>query len=651
MSSQEGDDLASEEDTSSILHNTLMSSHQRSTSVPLLKSPTVPRPIAQHSLSTPTPEKPADLTSSCTLPTITVTLPSRTSLAVSEQDSGRERTLSELFEGLFILSSGGKTASTVSLSTVNERLDVPEIASEQEEDDFDATDLISPGDSSFEACGELLEPPTLSLPPLRRRSSAPSSMYEPPVSPPIMVLPTLVVTPPLSPEEDVPRVLHTKRSSSALPLMVAHVDHTIVIPSAPCSPIHEGVSPIQEETQDDVEVEEHAIYISNDDFGVSMISDDQWTLRAESIVTETARDELPQNRLPRYSQLQHSPSQLAYHQSGDTVVNEQSEPQTSLSSAKAILKSDLFTPPKTPEPVFNPPPRLTSLELPPARRLRSLLRADIASDGRASQQWDREKVTQDVRQVVQRLRWDKAQKAWQLVREAEHLPPAHGRINSVSQTSSPHRPIPLSPTFPTRTVMLPPGKMEWALVDSATPSNTGPGLVFRLCIAWRVTPEHNAVRHPFGAQEELKVFVLGRNSEDFYQLYEGLMGRFMLEPRRHPWAQPHEIGPKAAGSIEPMELPVEEEEDLDFTSEGARWEAVREIVRRKVDTLDAWTQGFMNLKHTNMAHVLESDFVRGWMAPRREGDCERSVDKWRKDGHGEIGRDSEGIANVLERLW
>ncbi|KIM24543.1 hypothetical protein M408DRAFT_331757 [Serendipita vermifera MAFF 305830] len=661
--SSEEDDLILEEDESVLSPRDTpqeeeMPPHQRSASSPLLRSSSFSRPSPRHSQSAPLPEKSMPLGPATDLPTITVTLPPRSNVDAPKEEYGRERTLSELFDGLFILSSGGKTVSTVSLSTINEQMDVPRISSEQEEEDFDNTDLISQESSSFETSGELVESPNVPLTLLRRTSSAPSLTYLRPVSP------TLEVTPPQSPEEENTGMLRARQSSSALPLILgfnggaAYADRTIAIPTSPCSPIHEGVSPVYEEAQsEDEEYEEHAIYICNDDnLHSSLISDDQWTLRAESIATETAAEELLANRLPRYSQLLHSPSQVdsptEYSPVSPLVVDDRFKSQMHLADVKAASDLGLFTPPKSPSLVFNPPPRLASLALPPARPLRSLLRSDIAADDRTSQQWDREKVTQDIRQVVQRLRWDKAQKTWQLVREAEHTPPTRGRISNVAEAPLP-RNTSISSIAPlaTRATMLPPGKMEWGLVDSAAPSNTGhPGLLFRVCIAWRVTPEHNAVRHPFGAQEELKVFVLGRTSEEFYQLYEGLMGRFMLEPRRHEWTQPHEMGPKAMGCLEPMEVPVEEE-NFDFTTDGAQWEATREAVRRKVDALESWMQGLMRLKHTNVGHVLESEFIRAWMAPRREGDCERSVDRWRKDGHGEIGRDSEGIAKVLERLW
>ncbi|KAG8808874.1 hypothetical protein FRC19_005615, partial [Serendipita sp. 401] len=119
------------------------------------------------------------------------------------------------------------------------------------------------------------------------------------------------------------------------------------------------------------------------------------------------------------------------------------------------------------------PLRLTSITLPPARPLRRLLRTDLPLDDRSSRQWDREKVATDVRQVVQRLKWDKAQKAWQLVRAAGHAPITRKNDNGFHHIDRFSLQSPtLQPIQEHREMMesiLPPGQLEWALVDSSAP--------------------------------------------------------------------------------------------------------------------------------------------------------------------------------------
>ncbi|KAG8831134.1 hypothetical protein FRC17_003617 [Serendipita sp. 399] len=307
------------------------------------------------------------------------------------------------------------------------------------------------------------------------------------------------------------------------------------------------------------------------------------------------------------------------------------------------------------------PLRLSSISLPPARPLRRLLRTDLPRDDRSSRQWDREKVATDVRQVVQRLKWDKAQKAWQLVREAGQVPITHmsgagsshfpNRFSLQSNTS-------LQPIHEHRVIMesiLPLGQLEWALVDTSLPvPTTSPSSlsssqpVFRLCIAWRTSVSRNTFRHPFGAQDELRVFVLGRTKADFYELHEKLLEQYPLESRRHKWAQDHEIGPMALASIEAMDKPDEEHDrERSMSVIGGQWEVHREEMRREAERLERWLQSLLKLKTTRCAEALQSDLVRAWMSPRRAGDCERVTENWRIDSHcGE-----ERIARALERVW
>lgn len=545
--------------------------------------------------------------------------------------------MSELLEGLFVLSSDGVSSSSLSLSTIHEHLDVPQIATEEEDDDFDAA---SRGSSSFETSGVDLDlPDTSQISTHRLSSSAPSAFSK---------------SFPWTPEEvQVDRTLHTKRSPCAFSQSNPEANgatatlHMTQMPSPPATPIPESISPIEEELDEDIFDIRDIRAAEDGKLDISTLSDDQWTLRAES-VNDGSLDQKSDGNLPRYSALVYTPTKVKFHNEEALVyqftVEEKSKPETSLIDKNFTLNP---APSESSPTVCNPPVRYTSLALPAARRQRPVLRTDLLVD-RASQQWDREKVNGDVRKVAQRLPWDKAQKAWHLVREAEAAPIDREQIATASQDSIiPRNPLsPLQPTMAARSSMLPPGRMEWATVDSAAPNTAGqPGLIFRLCIAWRLATQYNAINHPFGAQEEVKVFVLGRTHEEFYQFYEGLLGKFMLEPRRHPWTQSEEIGPRANASLFPMEPPLDDEE-FDSAIHGDELTRVR-----KVDMLETWTQGLMRLKGTKMDFVLASDYVRSWMAPRREGDCERSADNWRKDGHEEIGRDSEGIARVLERLW
>ncbi|KAG8840270.1 hypothetical protein FRB91_006349 [Serendipita sp. 411] len=298
------------------------------------------------------------------------------------------------------------------------------------------------------------------------------------------------------------------------------------------------------------------------------------------------------------------------------------------------------------------PLRLTSITLPPARPLRRLLRTDLPLDDRSSRQWDREKVATDVRQVVQRLKWDKAQKAWQLVRAAGHAPITRKNDNGFHHIDRFSLQSPkLQPIQEHREMMesiLPPGQLEWALVDSSAPvAALQSQSVFRLCIAWRVSVTRNAFKHPFGAQDELRVFVLGRTKADFYELHEKLLEEYPLEPKRHQWAQYHEISPMALASIEAMEKPADQMDEPLLSLSGPQWEAHREEMRREAGELDGWLQSLLRLKETQCGDALQSDLVRTWMSPRRTGDCERVTEDWRTDSHG----GEERIARALERLW
>lgn len=343
--------------------------------------------------------------------------------------------------------------------------------------------------------------------------------------------------------------------------------------------------------------------------------------------------------------------------------------------------------------VINLPPRDRSLPLPSARALRSPIVDQHSPREKGSQQWDRDKVAVDVKQhVAQRLRWDKAQKAWRLVECAEEAPITKRKELESRRLPVPATPLnlPLSWQTPQATPVLPQGRLEWALVDSgilqsdpitpkaasttAVAATAGSDILFRLCISWRITTGSNHFQHPFGVRDELKVFVLNRTGKEFYEFYSGLLEQFPLEPRRHQWARDDELSPRAMGCIEYMEPP-----NYEFTQaqthgattlnlDGSQWEieeeyerterermeaqqVEREHIRRHTETLEAWVQGLIKLKHTPMANVLESQYVREWMAPRRETeDCERSVDSWRKDGIGEPGPE-EGIARALEKIW
>ena len=273
---------------------------------------------------------------------------------------------------------------------------------------------------------------------------------------------------------------------------------------------------------------------------------------------------------------------------------------------------------------------------------------DLLADERASQQWDREKVATDVRQITQKTQWDKAQKTWQLVREAERIPVVRkdeisSRVESIPQPS-----LQRMPTHHSRRNMpiLPPGRLEWAFVDSNMPSVTVQSEpAYRLCIAWRMLSGHNHFRHPFGAQDELKVFVLGRTSSEFYDLHRNILRNFPVEPRRHQWATDTEIGPLAKASIESMEPPCDEE--FVWSPHGRTWQQNREDTKTRAASLERWMQSLMRLKQTPVGGVLESELLRQWMTPKREGDCERVAENWRNDNH--IG--DERIARTLERLW
>lgn len=367
--------------------------------------------------------------------------------------------------------------------------------------------------------------------------------------------------------------------------------------------------------------------------------------------------------LPRYSQV-------------PTSSDQRIEPVVEPSPARHASILSNFVPPITPSLVetpkkatptlsnlsptsvsplkVRPPPRLTSITLPPARPLRSVVRSDLSVE--EIQQWDKGKVATDVQQVVQNLQWDKAQKAWQLVKAAETSPMA--RRKDIPPSLQPGH-IHFAPT-PTRSMsgldqpslILPPGCLEWALIDPGMPGiTTESQLVFRLCITWRVHSGINTFRHPFGAQEEVKAFVLGRTYEEFYAFYEGLLERFELEPRRHRWTQAHEMSPRAKACIEYMEPPQAKEYEDDLQRPyGEGWVVNEEQVRRKKETLDAWVQGLMKLKGSNMEYVLASEFVRSWMAPTRIGDCERWANDWRRGSYGYLGS-GEAFARTLERAW
>ena len=578
----------------------------------------------------------------------------------------QDRAMSELLEGLLILSSGGKRSSTTS-SAINENLDVPQIAVEREEEegeeDFGVAEVVSRGSSSFETSGvdlgHRLPPPQ--TPP-----------YLSTAAPPVFT-PSFSWPPPEGTEAERSSSSSYSQYSGEVFEGVEPVPAVASFLRAPVG-VCEGDPPSIEEEFGTLDEEIRDIRVSGDGkLDVSALSDDQWTLRAESV--DESPD--PNGKLPRYSQLLYSPSKATFFVKNAILpqlfgkkANGKPEPGVmdenfQLKSAVAVDAPN--SPP--PSPLYEPPIRSTSLTQRPSRRLRPRVRTELLCNERPSQQWDREKVAKDVQRAIPLLGWDKAQRAWQIVREASQVSPTR-LIKSPKvplsppppprHPSSPRDGILFTPTTPTasspRPPMLPPGKMEWAFVDSAAPDPTRPPsrLLFRLCIAWRVAIHSNAIKHPFGAQEEIKVFVLGRTHEEFYQLYQKLMGRFMLEPRRHPWTRSDEVGPRARASLDPMAAPDEEEEIEglgEFASGGKKGEQVRERVKAKVDALEAWTQGLMRLKGTKMAYVLESDLVRMWMAPQREGDCERAVDNWQRDGHGEIGRDPEGIAKVLERLW
>ncbi|PVF99589.1 hypothetical protein CPB86DRAFT_783482 [Serendipita vermifera] len=367
------------------------------------------------------------------------------------------------------------------------------------------------------------------------------------------------------------------------------------------------------------------------------LSDTQSPILNRHIQAPMAIKEVKKETPPRYSQIDPkriptpvSVSPINVHANANAPVMSPRPDKSSLSRS-ATLSSI--------------PPRLTSINLPAARPLRRLSRGELLAEDRSSKQWDKAKISTDVQQFGQRMQWDKAQKAWQLVRDAESTPIT--RKQDLSRERACPQPVQVVAPKPgrRRCSMLSPGRLEWAFVDSSL-ANAGPNspTTYRLCIAWRVLTGHNAFRHPFGLQEELKVFVLERTSKEFYDFYEGLMDRFQLEPRRHPWAKDHEIGPLALGSIEFMKKP----EDYDPAPIYDTYTKQEE--RDRIAELEHWIQGFMKLKNTPMAHVLESEYIRRWMAPRKDRDCERIVEQWRKDGHGEFGNE-EGFACALERLW
>lgn len=545
-------------------------------------------PLSARRLSQPRLSIASAISMDSSVDPISIELPRRkSSLLCAPQRTTREwsGTLSELFEGVEQLTAG------LSQTVLDDR--------------SDTSSIEEPHEST----------PTTLLLPRSRTSSEDSSLYTPSVS--------SVILSSTDTEGDLQPNLRTKRSSSALPVnqppAICHEPSGINLKIA-----MERIDEVRSEASSPTQMPptpDTALGFTN------TAHNSLGSLEKRESPPPYSRGETPSTRI--------LPPGLA--------VTGKVSPTATSSKPKPYIPPHL-RPPST----LTPPARLASINLPPARQTRSVLMRDLPTDERASQQWDREKVTSDVRQITQRMQWDKAQKTWQLVREAERVPVIRKREISSRVEAVPQPTLQRTPAHHSRRSMpmLPPGRLEWAFIDSSMPSVTVQSEpAYRVCIAWRVLSGRNTFHHPFGVQDELKVFVLGRTSSEFYDLHQGLLHHFPLEPRRHQWTRDTEIGPLAQASIEPMSPPCDEQ--FVWSPNGTSWQQRREDTKTRAAALEQWMQGLMRLKQTPMAGVLESDLLRQWMTPKRDGDCERVVDDWRSDRH--IG--DERIARTLERLW
>jgi hypothetical protein len=563
-------------------------------------------------------------------------------IATMNGSPGRwERSLSELFEGVEKLNAQMESAEDKSVSTASGedgvRIHV-ELYTTAEEDDDDESIITNPEEHmhSIEDTESIITNPEEEGH-YRTSTFAPSFLHPEP--------------------KDRSELLKTKRSSCALPQaqLSSSVSQSPQVRSRSVfSDNSESQSSDEVHSASPIAIESHSDILATIDeltlavqtllppsppFGIR--EDETSDLRASSEPI-TSRREVP---------ILKSPEPLIGVRSILPSIRNDSVLSSSIGSP-TVANVELPAP-KTPhlKPVntnVRPPPRLGSITLPPARPLRSLRRSELPVEDTGSQQWDREKVATDVLQVVQRLRWDKAQKAWQLVKQAEVVPITKKQdIPALPPSGIQHiRFASNVNALPNVTQILPPGRLEWAFLDPSIPSaTTDLKLIFRLCVAWRVHTPQNAFRHPFGAQEEVKVFVLGRTTNEFFELHEGLLEQYDLEPRRHQWTQPHEMGPRAKGCLERMDKP-----DNDENSSGIGWGTYKGQAMKKREMLESWVDSLMRLKGTAMQAVLEGQLIRSWMAPKREGDCERIAGDWRKDGHGEVAFE-ERIARALEGSW